>query len=55
MGADEEPLFPFSEESKALGPDIETLRNVAAAVLIESATSLTSPGRRDLGTDGDGI
>jgi hypothetical protein len=41
MGADGEPFFPFSEESKALGPDIEILRNVAAAVLIESATSIT--------------
>lgn len=35
-----EPLFPFSEESKALQPDIEVLRYIAAAVLIESATSI---------------
>ena len=36
----EEPLFPFAEESKTLQPDIEVLRYVAAAVLIESATSI---------------
>lgn len=38
---DEEPIFPFSEESKALGPEIEVLRYIAAAVLIKSATSIT--------------
>jgi hypothetical protein len=36
----DEPLFPFSEESKALQPDIEVLRYIAAKVLSESATSI---------------
>jgi hypothetical protein len=35
----QDPLFPFSEESKALQPDIEVMRYVSASVLIESATS----------------
>lgn len=38
--ADKKPLFPFSEESKSLQPDIEVLRYVAAAFLIESATNI---------------
>lgn len=40
MDGTREPIFPFSEESKALQPDIEVMRYVAASVLIESATSI---------------
>lgn len=37
-----EPLFPFSRESRALQPDIEVLRYVAASVLIKSAINITA-------------